>query len=264
VNDPLEEWRLNAEHIGRRVLVFNEVDSTNTRAAALGLADGDAVLAFHQTAGRGRFGRIWCSRPGASILLSVALAPPLELRRPSILTAWAAVAVGDAIYALTGLQACIKWPNDLLVRGKKICGILIEQGPATIVGIGLNLNQTEDEFKTAGLPLATSIALAAGTAIEHRTAAETVLRHLDSEYARLLSSEWAAVQAEWKWRTGLLGQRVVVELSDGSRLTGRLHDMSFDALDLELPDGSRQAIVPERVEHVSLRSEGDQAEVRRQ
>ncbi len=235
------------EHIGRQVLVFEEVDSTNTVASAY--PPGTAVIAMHQTSGRGRFGRTWTSRPGSSLLLSVLLSPPPELRRPSILTAWAAVAIGDAIFKLTGLQARIKWPNDLLIRGKKVGGILIEQGVSTIVGIGLNLNQSQAEFDAAELSRASSLELSSGKPVEHRRAAETVLMCLDAEYSQLLS-ERTAVEAQFQWRIGLLGRQVSIELSDGSRLVGRLHEMTFDGLDLELGDGSHRRIVPERVEHV--------------
>src|SRR5439155_21260352 len=109
----------------------DRVDSTNTRGAALAAADPDAdglvLVADDQLAGRGQYGRVWQSRPGSSLLMSVVLRPPPELRRPVVLTAWAAVAVADAIRALTGAQSRIKWPNDLLIRGKQVCGILIEQ-----------------------------------------------------------------------------------------------------------------------------------------
>ena len=122
----VQRWNLFER---RRVVVFDSVDSTNSVAAALAdpADDGLVVIAGHQTAGRGRFGRVWQSRPGVSLLTSVVLFPPAELRRPAVLTAWAAVAVGEAVFALTGVQAKVKWPNDLLIRGKKVCGILIEQ-----------------------------------------------------------------------------------------------------------------------------------------
>jgi BirA family biotin operon repressor/biotin-[acetyl-CoA-carboxylase] ligase len=254
VNPPLprDEWHLDTARIGRRVLVFDSLDSTNTAAAALATpdADGLVILADFQTAGRGRFGRVWQSRPGASLLMSVVLYPPAELRRPSVLTAWAAVAVGEAVFSLTGVQAKVKWPNDLLIRGKKVCGILIEQGRAVVAGIGLNLNQTPDEFAAAGLPDATSLRAGSELPIDHRTAAETLIRQLDAEYGRLLAGERVAVEADWKWRTGLLGRQVVVELTDGGTVRGRMHEMDFDGVELELPDGHLRVIVPEMVAHV--------------
>ncbi|MBN9122123.1 MAG: biotin--[acetyl-CoA-carboxylase] ligase, partial [Planctomycetes bacterium] len=181
---PRETWHFDTERIGRRVLVYDHVDSTNTRGAELARAepdtDGLVLIADQQTAGRGQYGRVWQSRPGSSLLMSVVLRPPAELRRPVVLTAWAAVSVAEAVLALTGVQARIKWPNDLLVRGKKVCGILIEQSGTgnaltTVAGIGLNLNQTTDEFAAADLPDATSLGILSGGAIDARTAAGVVV-----------------------------------------------------------------------------------------
>jgi BirA family biotin operon repressor/biotin-[acetyl-CoA-carboxylase] ligase len=254
VTVPREEWHFDTARIGRRVLVFDSVESTNTVAAGLAgpETDGLVVLADFQTAGRGRFGRVWQSRPGSSLLMSVALQPPAELRRPVVLTAWAAVAVAEAVFALTGVQAKVKWPNDLLVRGKKVCGILIEQAAGVVVGIGLNLNQTAEEFEAAGLPEATSLGVVAGNPIDPRAAAGVLIRRLDAEYDRLLSGERVAVEADWKWRTGLLGRQVTVELTDGTTVEGRMHEMGFDALEVEIATGFVRAIVPETVAHVRV------------
>jgi BirA family biotin operon repressor/biotin-[acetyl-CoA-carboxylase] ligase len=270
---PHEEWAFHTNRIGQRVLVFEELDSTNTFAASLSpqLAtdwDGLVVVARDQTAGRGRFGRAWRSRPGSSVLMSVVLGPPPELRRPVVLTAWAAVAVAEAIRELVGVQARIKWPNDVLISGKKVCGILIEQGVGpgsthdatsqfrTVVGIGLNLSQTTQEFTSAGLSEATSLAVASGTDIDLRTATGALVTHLDAEYTRLLAGERVAVEADWKWRIGLLGRQVIVELTDGTRVSGRLREMSFDSIELEGPDRSLKRIVPEAIEHVRLVENG--------
>jgi BirA family biotin operon repressor/biotin-[acetyl-CoA-carboxylase] ligase len=265
---PAEEWTFPTAHVGRRVLVFDELDSTNTFAAALpaDAPDGLVVVARNQTAGRGRFGRPWRSRPGAALLTSVVLAPPPELRRPVILTAWAAVAVAEAVRELAGVQARIKWPNDLFVRGKKVSGILIEQGVVTgpggqrfrtVAGVGLNLNQTSDEFAALGLPDAASLGTISDRSVELRAATEAVVRSLDAEWARLLGGERVAVEADWKWRVGFLGRDVVVERTDGSRPAGRLRDMTFDGVELERPDGSVEVIPPEAVEHVREAPPGD-------
>jgi len=252
---PIETWNLDTERIGRRVLVYDSLESTNSQATRIAsgpeMMDGLALIAQFQSAGRGQYGRVWQSRPGSALLMSVALRPPPELGRPVILTALAAVAVAEAIQVLAGAQARVKWPNDLLVRGKKVCGLLIEQHSATIVlGIGLNLLQDADEFEAAGLPGATSLAMIGGRRIAIRAAAETVLDRLDREYARLLAGEQVALEAEWKWRIGLLGRQVEVELMDGSRVPGRLHEMGFDGLELEVADGLFQVIVPEHVSHL--------------
>jgi len=245
---PRETWNLDTSHIGRRVLFFDQLDSTNTTAAELASADDDGlvVIADFQTAGRGQYGRVWQSRPGNSLLMSVALRPPLELRRPVILTAFAAVAIGEAILALTGVQAKIKWPNDLLIRGKKVCGILIENTTSLVIGIGLNLNQTAEEFEEAGLPDATSLGMVSGKALDSAAVVRVVVQKLDLEYGRLLAGERVAVEADWKWRIGLLGRQVTAELTDGTVISGRLHEMSFDGLELDTGDGWR-LLVPETV-----------------
>lgn len=256
---PAEEWTFATAAVGRRVLVFDELDSTNTFAAALpaDAADGLVVIARDQTAGRGRFGRPWRSRPGSALLMSVLLAPPPALRRPVILTAWAAVAVAAAVREMTGVDARIKWPNDLFARGKKVCGILIEQGatagPAprfrTIAGVGLNLAQTADEFAALGLPAACSLGML-GTAVGLRDAAESVVRNLDATWARLTGGDRAGVEAEWAGRFGLVGGDVLLDHTDGTRRAGRLLGLGFDGLDLEHPDGRVERFAAEAVEHV--------------
>lgn len=248
---PREEWHFDTRHIGRRVLVFDELDSTNEWAGRQ--PEPIAIIARHQTAGRGRFGRVWRSRPGSALLLSVAFHPPAELRRASVLTVWAAVAVAEAVESLSGLNAIIKWPNDLHVDGRKICGILIEQGAATVVGIGLNLNQSREEFDTAGLPLAASFASLSGSEVEWKVAAETVLRSLDAEYEHLLTDR-SRIEEKWRTRTGLIDREVELERSDRSRVHGTLRRLTFDDVELDATSGERVRLAPEAVEHITARA----------
>jgi BirA family biotin operon repressor/biotin-[acetyl-CoA-carboxylase] ligase len=246
---PRETWDLDTEHVGRRVLVYDALPSTNDLAASLAsdaANEGTVVLADFQSAGRGQYGRVWQSRPGSSLLTSVLVYPPVAVRRPVVMTAWVAVAVAETVFALTGVQARIKWPNDVLVRGKKVCGILIEQGAGLVAGIGLNLNQSADDFAVAGLPDATSLALVAGTIFDSKAAAVDLIRRLDAEYDRLLAGEVVPLEAEWKWRVGLLGRHVVAELTDGTSVTGRLRDLTFAGAELEVGAGVR-AVPPEHV-----------------
>jgi BirA family biotin operon repressor/biotin-[acetyl-CoA-carboxylase] ligase len=250
MSTPADTWHLDTRHVGRRVLVYDSVRSTNDVAADLAADPGNAgvvVIADHQTAGRGQYGRSWQSRPGTSLLMSVVLFPPEPLRRPVVLTAWAAVGVAEAVRTLTGVQAKVKWPNDLLVRGKKVCGILIEQGRGTVAGIGLNLNQSAEDFSAAGLPDAGSLALIAGAVLDPRTAAVTVLRRLDEEYDRLLGGELVPLESDWKWRVGLLGRHVVAEMADGSTVTGRLRDLTFEGVEIELGEYAVEAYRPELI-----------------
>jgi BirA family biotin operon repressor/biotin-[acetyl-CoA-carboxylase] ligase len=252
VNTPREEWHLPTRRLGRRVLVFDRLDSTNNYAAALAddpANDGLIILAEAQTAGRGQHGRSWQCPPGTGVLLSALFFPPPEVRRPVILAAWAAVSVCETIHRCTGLQATIKWPNDVLIRGRKVCGVLIEQGRATVAGIGLNVNQTEAMFAAAGLPLAASLACFTGQPLDCEAVARTLIEQMDEEYSRLCAGDSTTLEAAWKGRIGLLGQPVAVECRDGIR-RGRLTDFSWSALELLLPDGAVERIRPEMVQHL--------------
>jgi BirA family biotin operon repressor/biotin-[acetyl-CoA-carboxylase] ligase len=247
-----EEWQLATRRLGRRVLVFDRLESTNSFVASLAndpANDGVAVLAEEQTSGRGQHGRQWLSPAGANVLLSLLLFPPPPLRPPALLTAWAAVSVCEAIREATGLRAKIKWPNDVLIHGRKVCGILIEQARGTVVGIGLNVNQSAESLSEAGLPDAGSLAAFTGKRLDCSEVARLVIRQLDEEYDRLRAGDLASLEACWKWRLGLLGRTVAVECYDQTR-RGRLRDLTWAGLELELPNGQVLRLRPETVEHV--------------
>jgi BirA family transcriptional regulator, biotin operon repressor / biotin---[acetyl-CoA-carboxylase] ligase len=253
MNQPREEWNLAVHHLGRRVLVHDCLDSTNTRAAELAADpanDGVAILADEQTAGRGQHGRTWLAAPRASVLLSVLLFPPPALRRPCILTAWAAVAVCTTIQRTIGIPARIKWPNDVLLGGQKICGILIEQGRGTVVGIGLNVRQTEADFHSAGLPQATSLSLNTALPLDTHSVARRLIGQLDQDFHSLVQGDLATLEACWKWHLGLLGRGVNVQCSDGC-YRGRLLEVAFSGLEVEGGDGTRVTLAPERVQQLT-------------
>lgn len=246
-------WQLPARHIGRRVLVYDSVGSTNSIAAELATDAGNAgtaVLAAEQTAGRGQYGRSWQSPPGLGVWLSVLLAPPPDLRRPVLLTAWAAVAVADTARELTGHPTRIKWPNDVLLAGRKVCGILIEQTQGTVVGIGLNVNQTAEQFGAAGLPEATSLAAVTRKTYERDTVARRLLDHLDAGYDVLLHGDMALLEAAWREQLDLTGETVSIELADGNVHRGRLRVLSFAGLAIERPGGGVIRFTPEAVREV--------------
>jgi BirA family biotin operon repressor/biotin-[acetyl-CoA-carboxylase] ligase len=247
---PLETWQLAHRRIGRQVLRYSQLPSTNDLAAQLSgdpAHDGAVILADEQSAGRGQYGRMWLAPRGSSVLMSVVLFPPPEIKRPAILTACAAVAVSEAILHATGWQAKIKWPNDVLLHGSKVCGVLIEQGHAAIIGIGLNVNQTAAEFEAACLPFAGSLAAVTGRSHDTLEIARMVIERLDREYDALLQGETATLESCWKWRLGLLGRNVVIEQFDGTRHRGRLREVAFDGLLLQHDDGSLGQFSPEQV-----------------
>ena len=253
VSGPFTTWHLPSRHVGRHVLVYDSVDSTNNIAADLAndpANAGAAVLAGEQTAGRGQYGRNWQSPPGLGVWLSVLLAPPPDIRRPVLLTAWAAVAVADAARELTGQPTRIKWPNDVLLAGRKVCGILIEQTQGTVVGIGLNVNQTTEQFAAGGLPDATSFAAASGQTYDRDAVARLLLDHLDAGYDVLLHGDVGLLEAAWREQLDLIGDYVSIELADGTRHRGRLRVLSFARLAIERPGGIVTRFTPEAVREV--------------
>ncbi|MCS7022891.1 MAG: biotin--[acetyl-CoA-carboxylase] ligase [Gemmataceae bacterium] len=254
--EPEEIWCFPHRHVGRQVAVYSTLSSTNSLGAAWvartepSAWHGWAIVAREQTAGRGQKGRCWQAPAGKALLLSVLVQPPPPVARPVILTAWAAVAVAEAITAMTGLQAYIKWPNDLLLAHRKVCGILIEcHGSATVAGIGLNLTQQQQDWSAAGLPTAISLAQAADRLITIAQAAQQVLYHLDIGYEHLIQGRHHLLLEEWRQRLGLLGRRVDVELSDGSRLTGQLHEVNFQTVVVSTTAGLYRW-PPERIVHL--------------
>jgi BirA family biotin operon repressor/biotin-[acetyl-CoA-carboxylase] ligase len=245
---PSDTWELATRQLGRRTLVFDRLESTNGYAALLAddLAnDGLVVVAREQTAGRGQHGRTWQAPAGSSVLLSALLFPPPALRRPALLTAWAAVSVCNVIRDLTDLNGQIKWPNDVLIAGRKVCGILIEQAAGTVVGVGLNLNQRADQFAVAGLEQAGSLAFFGDDEFDCDDAARLLIQQLDDQYERLCRGEVRELETSWKQRLGLLGKQVVAVCADGEK-HGRLSDLSFDGVELETLTGAVR-LLPELV-----------------
>lgn len=174
-----------------KVLRFESLPSTNTelaRRASEGAAEGLAIVADEQTAGRGRLQRAWSSPKGAGLYLSILLRPAIPQNYWPLITLMAAVAVGDALHEVAGVQTDIKWPNDLLSGERKICGILAESidtplGRAVILGIGINL--TENACPPELANVATSVSEATGCAPDREQILAALLEALSRWYLRL-------------------------------------------------------------------------------
>ena len=177
--------------VGREIVVFEETDSTNdlaARAGEDGVPEGLVIFAESQRAGRGRLGRRWSSLPHQGLWFSVLLRPGLAPDRWPELTFCAALAVAETAETLTAQTARIKWPNDVIVAGRKIAGILLEchhrREPGFVVaGIGINVRQGETDFPPELRERAGSLGMAAGQAVERRAAAAGVMQRLDRLYA---------------------------------------------------------------------------------
>ncbi len=261
----LEEWNLPHAHVGKKVHIYESLPSTNTHC--LQLADdasnaGLVVIAHSQSAGRGQHGRTWVSEPGMGLWMSILMAAPAVLARPVLLTAWAAVSVCDCVQNIAGLTASIKWPNDVLIEGRKVCGILIEQrantfldeNAATVVGIGLNLNQPQHMFDAASLPFAASLHTLTGDKVALQETARELMGELDQNYSRLVQGDRNFIEERWSERLGLLGAAVEVE-GHTETYFGQLVELSFEGLVLAQENPSHPRIIaPEKVRHVRKES----------
>lgn len=204
--------------------VKDETGSTNADVAAAaraGAAEGLVVVAERQTAGRGRFDRRWESPPRAGLTLSVLL-------RPDRISGWlpllAGVALAETVQRLGALDAVLKWPNDLLIDGRKCAGILAESvGDGVVVGVGLNVTLREDELP---VPAATSLLLAGSACTDRDPLLRAFLRALADRYRQWCADTGAGdLRAAYRGLCATLGREVRVALPDGSELTGTASDV---------------------------------------
>jgi BirA family biotin operon repressor/biotin-[acetyl-CoA-carboxylase] ligase len=206
-------------------------------------------MADEQTAGRGQVGRTWQAPRGTAIQLSATIDPPVEFRRPVILTAWAAVAVAETVRQFTNIHPQIKWPNDVLARDRKVAGILIEQKAMTIVGIGLNVNQFAAQFAAAGLVDAGSLASVSGSQFVRDDIAQRLISNLDAQYDCLLGGR-SSLEKRWVELIGLIRKRVTVGKRDGALVHGRLLELNFDRVLLQNDAETIIELAPEAVRHL--------------
>lgn len=220
--------------MGRRILFKTETGSTNAdafRLAEAGAEQGTVVIADHQTSGKGRLGRRWESPAGVNLYCSVVLRPDLLPYEAPQLTFLSAVAVARAIAMITGLQPCIKWPNDVLLHGRKVAGLLNEMSAETdrigfvILGIGINVNMRAQQFPDDLRYPATSLMLESGLPVSRQALLICLLQELDHEYRRFESRGFAPVRAEWAHYCNAFGREVQVNQG-----TGILHG-AFDGID---------------------------------
>lgn len=243
------------------VVRFDGIDSTNREVAErarAGARAGLVAVADHQTAGRGRLGRSWSDEPGSSLLVSILLRPELEVSELFLAAAVVALALSDACDACAGVRPELKWPNDLLLGGRKVAGILSEvlwppvsggPGPAVVVGSGCNL--------TGGPPPgaavnATTLEAASGRRVERDELLEALLGGLGPRLVELDARDGARAQlAEYRRRCATLGRRVALEWPDGRHELGLATDLADDGrLVFTADDGSCRAVAAADVTHL--------------
>ncbi len=238
--------------IGRDIRVFEETGSTNDvieKLARDGVKEGVVVFAESQTHGRGRLGRKWMSPAKRGLWFSILLRPDLRPQEATRLTVASATALRRAIQAQTSLKPAIKWPNDILVQGRKVAGVLTELSAEldhikhVILGIGVDVNLNTGDFPAELRRVATSLKAELGRSVARPELAVGILRELDRDYARIGSGQFAALADEWEAHGTTIGQQVVIRMGD-RQIRGRAESLGEDgALLVRTEHGHLERIV---------------------
>jgi len=234
------------------IFVYDLVSSTNELAMSLAakkdLMSNTVIIADSQKKGKGRLGRMWMSPPGRNIYMSIAFKPRLYTRDATMLTLLTAVASVHAIKKITGLPVSIKWPNDLVLAGKKLGGILteiradIDKVNLAVLGIGINVNIGKEDFTDEIRALATSIKEETGEYCSRDELVIEVLKQIELFYSMLINLGKQPLLNEWKKLSSTLGKSVKVVIGDET-LTGLAEDIDDNGmLILKLDSGLRRQI----------------------
>lgn len=218
-----QQWiksQLRAEAIGREIIFYDSVDSTNEAAKRLlagSAQEGTVLVADSQTQGKGRLGRTWHSEETVGIYLSVILTPTLPPDQLAPVTLVAGVALVQAVNEFSRTRAFLKWPNDILLNEKKVAGILTEYyqeagNSGVILGIGLNVNHAH--FPVSIQHIATSMAMENGDIYERLPLITFLLNHLDQEYRSFLKDGLSPIVEQWNQNSDMFGRQVSLVQGD--------------------------------------------------
>lgn len=215
---------LKTKKIGKNIHHHESLQSTQILAKELainGSEEGTLVICDEQTAGRGRMARKWHSPKGSGIWMSLIIRPDIPLVKAPQLTLLTAVAVVQAIEEVTNLEVGIKWPNDLLINGKKLCGILTEllaeenRIQAIIIGIGLNVNQKQADFPEELLETATSLAIEAGNSFDRTTLLLEFCHQFEKLYEIYLDKGFESIKLLWESYALSIGKEIIARTLKG-------------------------------------------------
>ncbi len=246
----IERYRTTAV-LGTKIVYKDAVDSTNAYAFRLALGgepEGTCVIAEEQTKGRGRLGRLWHSPAGRNLYMSVILRPAIHPSRVYPITFLSSLAVADTVAALTGESADLKWPNDVLLGGRKLCGTLLEISTEAdmvrfvIVGIGLNVNLKEEEMSDDIRAKATSLLMATKKAYERVQVCGILLNTLEGYYSLLQREGEQAVCRLWEERARIKGKHLEINQM-GERYSGIAEGVDRDGAVLLNMNGVVKRIV---------------------
>lgn len=240
--------RLQTLSLGRSIHYYDEVDSTQIVArnlTARGAEEGTLVIAEQQTAGRGRLGRKWHSPKGKGLWMSLVLKPRIPLHFTPQLTLLIAVALCRALRVVTALPIGIKWPNDLLIEGKKISGILLESSAEdenvqyVVAGVGISVNLTPEDYPDDELRAkATSLAIETGSKLNRTEVLCQFLKELETLYALYHEQGFGPIKLLWEALSVSLNRPVTCQTPKGLQEGYAIGIDDSGALTVRLPDGS--------------------------
>lgn len=236
----------------KNILLYRSVSSTNELTSSLSqsnkIGSGTVIIADQQESGKGRLGRKWVSPPGSNIYMSIMIKPNILPKDAAFLTLLAAVACTIALVRTTGVEISIKWPNDLMVSGKKLGGILTEvrsesgRIKTAIIGIGINVNITKKDFPTEISPIATSLKEESGIYHSRTGIIVQILREFENWNQIFSEAGKAPIIKQWRELSSTSGKMVTVTTSQES-FSGVAEDIDEEGrLILRLPSGDMKKI----------------------
>jgi BirA family biotin operon repressor/biotin-[acetyl-CoA-carboxylase] ligase len=247
----LNPHKIQSAVLGYKIYHYDNVPSTNEVAkeiAKKGSEEKIVVLSETQTSGKGRLGRSWIS-PKGGLWLSIVMRPRISLKEALKLTFITSSAVAKTIQQMFGLKTEVKWPNDVLVKGRKICGILTETSTRestvefVVIGVGINANIDLKFFPSSLRGSVTSLKHELGYAVRRKALTNNLLQNFEHRYKRLQQGRWIALLQEWKGMAAFLGEQVKVTSFDGV-IVGEAWDVDEDGgLIIRLEDGVLKKVV---------------------
>lgn len=245
--------RLSEKHIGNSVHFFGEVDSTNNVAYGLalhGAAEGTVVIAERQTRGKGRLNRSWQSPPNCNLYTSVILKPDIDPVFAPQITLMTGVAVAELLSRSQLADVNLKWPNDVQIRGKKVCGILTEMKTSAgrridfiVVGIGMNINMKKEDFDESFRDISTSLKEETGKDVSRLDVTEALFDHFERWHAIWIARGFDPVREEWLKYSSMAGKRIQVDFC-GNIQTGEMLGIDeFGALLVSDEEGTIKKII---------------------
>lgn len=229
---------LQTDWLGQQLYVYNQVASTQALAHELATdsaSHGTVIVANEQTGGRGRLGRVWHSASGTGIWMSFIVHIDLPLMKVPQLTLLSSVAVLRALRSVSGCSLEIKWPNDVLCNGRKVAGILTELSAEAdrtnyvVLGIGINVNQSQDEFPEEIHHIATSLASETGQQVDRNSCIAAILKEWEDLYLLYLEHGFKPIKTLWETHALSLGKQIVARTPQG-KLEGLAKGITDDGV----------------------------------